>query len=192
MKVIFLDIDGVMNSENHAKEMQKLVKKGELSEEKFHKTWDLPYEGTILPLKRIIENTGAQVVLSSSWRLLRGAFDHLNKIFGQYGFQMIGQTCHNVSLSKLKEIGIDPAICWDAQYRDFRVDNWRNEATSDRGAEIAVWLHEHPEVESFVILDDDWADIEPYYTKEHVQTNFYDWGLTEELADKAIEILNKK
>lgn len=191
MKVIFLDIDGVLNSENHAREMDKLVKEGKLNEKKFSMTWDLPYEDTILPLKKIIDQTGAVVVLSSSWRLLRGKFEELNKIFSKYGFQMIDKTCHGVALSKLKEIGIDPAVCWDAQYRDFRVDNWRNEATSDRGAEIAVWLSEHPDVESFVILDDDWADIEPYYTEEHVQTNFYDWGLTEELADKAIEILNK-
>ena len=193
MKVIFLDIDGVMNSENHAREMHKLVEEGKLSEKKFYSTWDLPYEGTILPLKKIIEQTGASVVLSSSWRLLRGKFEELNKIFGKYGFQMIDRTCHGVALSKLVEIGLDPNKCWDAQYRGFNEeDKWYNTTTSDRGAEIAVWLHEHPEVESFVILDDDWADIEPYYIEEHVQTNFYDWGLTEELADKAIKILNKK
>ncbi len=192
MKVIFLDIDGVLNSENHAIELHKLVEEGKLDKEKYYATWDLPYKDTILPLKKIIDQTGAVVVLSSSWRLLDSKFKQLNKIFSKYGFQIIDKTCRYVSLAKLQEIGLDPDKCWDAQYRNFNINNWHNSATSDRGAEIAVWLHEHSDVESFVILDDDWADIEPYYTKEHVQTNFYEWGLTEELADQAIEILNKK
>lgn len=191
MKVIFLDIDGVLNSENHALEMHKLLEEGKLSKKKYYSTWDLPYEGTILPLKKIIDQTGAKIVLSSSWRLL-GREKMLNKIFEPYGFQIIDKTCNGVSLSKLKECGFDHKNCWDAQYRDFDIDNEYNTHTYDRGAEIAWWLHEHPDVESFVILDDDWADIEPYYIEEHVQTNFYDWGLTEELADKAIEILNRK
>lgn len=190
MKVIFLDIDGVMNSENHAREMHKLVEEGKLSKKKFGTTWDLPYEGTILPLKKIIDKTGAVVVLSSSWRLL-GREKILNKIFKPYGFQIIDKTCSGVSLSKLKECGFDTEQCYDAKYRDFDIVSDYTTHTYDRGAEIAWWLHEHPEVESFVILDDDWVDIEPYYPNEYVQTNFYDWGLTEELADKAIAILNK-
>ena len=35
------------------------------------------------------------------------------------------------------------------------------------------------------------ADIEPYYTKEHVKTDFYGDALNMECAEKAIKILNK-
>lgn len=188
MKVIFLDIDGVMNSENHAIEMHKLLEEGKMTSKQYYTTWDLPYEGTILPLKKIIDKTGAVVVLSSSWRLL-GREKMLNEIFKPYGFQIIDKICNGVSLSNLKECGFDPDKCYDSKYRC--LDNSYNTRTFDRGAEIAWWLHEHPDVESFVILDDDWLDIEPYYKDNFVQTIFYDWGLTEELADKAITILNK-
>lgn len=189
MKVIFLDIDGVMNSENRAREMDKLVKEGKLSEKKFSMTWDLPYEGTILPLKRIIDQTGAVVVLSSSWRILYGRFEELNKIFSKYGFQMIDKTPNGVSKEELAEAGFDYRNAYDLNLFEEVEDA---KGTHDRGAEIAVWLKRNPEVESFVILDDDIEDIKPYYTTEHVKTDFYNWGLTEELADKAIEILNKK
>jgi len=187
MKVIFLDIDGVLNSENHAKEMFALKDE---NPQKFYNTWDLPYEGTLKPLQRIVESTGAVIVLSSTWRL--GRIPLLNKVFKPYGFQIIDRTCYGVSLKKLQELGFDTDKCYDAQYRDFKFNNSCNINTYDRGAEIMLWLSEHKDVESFVILDDDWLDIEPYYTKEHVQTDFYNWGLTEELADKAIKILNKE
>lgn len=194
MKVIFLDIDGVLNSEKHAKEMHALVKAGKLSEEKFHQTWDLPYEGTLKPLKRIVDSTGAIIVLSSSWRI--GGLEHgllvkkLLKTFKPYGLTIVDVTPQGVPLEKLSSMGFDPANCYDAKYREGRFDCGYNTKTWDRGAEIASWLSKHKDVTSFVILDDDWCDIVPYYEKNYVQTDFYDWGLTEELADKAIEVLN--
>jgi len=68
--------------------------------------------------------------------------------------------------------------------KDFRTmfDN------SQRGDEIEAWLNEHPEVKKFVILDD---DNDMRNLMDHlIQTDFYKKGLTSELADKAIEILN--
>ena len=184
MKVIFLDIDGVMNSENHAKELYALKDE---NPEKYYDNWDLPYEGTIIPLKRIIDTTGAIVVCSSTWRY--GRIPLLNKIFKPYGFQIVDKTCHGVYIKDLIELGFDPKICYSIsdRYDGHPSEKW----TSDRGAEIAYWLKQHPEVESFVILDDDYADIDQYFEANHVWTDFYDWGLTEEKADEAIKILNK-
>ncbi len=195
MKVIFLDIDGVMNSENHARELHKLVEEGKMTNKQFSRVWDLPYDGTALPLKKIVNKTGAIIVLSSSWRI--GGWEgilvgKLIKSFEPYGLTISDLTCQGVSLERLKELGFNPDNCYDAQYRDYTRDNYYNISTHDRGAEIAEWLSHHEDVESFVILDDDWQDIEPYYKDNFVQTMFYDWGLTEELADKAIEILNKE
>lgn len=185
MKVIFLDIDGVMNNINHAEELRLSRKDKETPLD-----WDLPYEGTIKPLKRIIDSTGAIVVLSSTWRYRR--IPMLNRIFEPYGFQIADKTCNGVLLSKLEECGFDTKQCYDAKYRDFDINSHYTTHTYDRGAEIAWWLHEHPEVESFVIIDDDCEDIVNYYEDNFVKTDFYNWGLTEELADKAIEILNKE
>ena len=194
MKVIFLDIDGVLNSENHAKEMYAMMKEGKMTEKKFHKTWDLPYEGTLKPLKRIVDSTGAIIVLSSTWRI--GGFkgilvNKLIKCFKPYDLVITDlTTTRGVSLEKLKELGFDSRDCYSiCDYADGKPTD---KYTDDRGAEIALWLSEHPDVESFVILDDDVADIDQYYKANHVWTDFYDWGLTEEKADKAIAVLNKE
>ena len=57
--------------------------------------------------------------------------------------------------------------------------------------EIKTWLQEHPDIHSFVILDDsdyDWGEFENHW----VATTFYDenGGLQEERVEKAIQILN--
>lgn len=64
--------------------------------------------------------------------------------------------------------------------------------TGDRGAEIGLWLYNHPDVESFVIFDDEDVDITPYFPNNYIKTDFYGEGLNMKLADKAIEILNKE
>ena len=199
MKIIFLDIDGVLNSENHGKELHKLLEQGKMSEKKYYDTWDLPYEGTLLSLKKIVDETGAQIVLSSSWRLLgKRRINVLNNLFKPYGFQIMDVTPHGVMLDDLEKLGFDKDKCYDAKYRHAIADDVEDDIadaykikTWDRGAEIAMWLSQHQDVESFVILDDDWLDIVPYYEEHLVQTLFNDWGLTFELANKAIEILNK-
>ena len=55
-----------------------------------------------------------------------------------------------------------------------------------RGREIQLWLQQHPEVDSFVILDDD-ADMDNLIDRL-VQTEI-ETGLTEQDADRAIELL---
>jgi hypothetical protein len=55
-----------------------------------------------------------------------------------------------------------------------------------RGREIDKWLKLHPEVKSFVIVDDD-SDLDPL-SDRHVLTSRGD-GLSEGDADKAIEML---
>ena len=62
-----------------------------------------------------------------------------------------------------------------------------------RGREIKTWLQNNPQVTSFVILDDDTADIEPEgLSKYHVKTSFYERGLEDKHVESAIRILNKK
>lgn len=186
MKVIFLDIDGVLNNEKHAHEMLEKVKSGEISEDLCDSRWDLPYEGTLLPLQKIIQETGAIIVLSSTWRLSRKRINQLNEIFKEYNFQISDTTEDGVWIDWLVEMGFDPSKCYHKY-----ANKYDEEYTTDRGAEIMLWLRNHSNVESFVILDDDIADIKPYYTEEHVQTDFYGEALNMECAEKAIKILNK-
>ena len=60
----------------------------------------------------------------------------------------------------------------------------------DRGEEIKEWLSRHPEVDHFVILDDEDEFKDDSLKNNFVETTFEE-GLLEQHAAKAIEILSK-
>ncbi len=75
MKVIFLDIDGVLNSDEYFDKIDGLNIEGIESEIDVNK---------IKLLKKAVEETGAKVVLSSSWRYTRNA-QYLKKLLLEHG-----------------------------------------------------------------------------------------------------------
>ena len=93
MKVIFLDIDGVLNTSQtfigiHNEYIEKGIRRIEI---------DL---NRLKLLKRIVDQTGAVIVLSSSWKnfgkMENGIYIPLNekmasliKLFNEYGISMI-------------------------------------------------------------------------------------------------------
>ena len=74
MKVIFLDIDGVLNSDEYLDKVKKSDIQGIER--------DIDVEKVKL-LKRAIDETGARVVLSSSWRYTRNA-RYLKELLANY------------------------------------------------------------------------------------------------------------
>ena len=74
MKVIFLDIDGVLNS----------------IQDKF--SWTIETDIHFIRLKRIVEKTGAQIVLSSSWRMGNSGRDIVHKRLQQFSMDFIDVT----------------------------------------------------------------------------------------------------
>ena len=64
MKVIFLDVDGVLNSDEYFDRIQNLDIEGIESDIDINK---------VKLLKKAVDTTGAKVVLSSSWRYTRNA-----------------------------------------------------------------------------------------------------------------------
>lgn len=78
MKVIFLDIDGVLNSDEYLNKIKKLDLQGIER--------DIDVEKVKL-LKRAIDETGARVVLSSSWRYTRNA-RYLKELLANYGIRV--------------------------------------------------------------------------------------------------------
>ena len=119
---------------------------------------DMLDERAIVQLKKIIEATNAEIVLSSSWRWYKETRDKIHHQLRQKGIDFVDTTPREIDI------------------------------TMSRGAEIKAWLDNHPEVEKFVILDDDELQIEEYLPY-HVKTNFK-YGLTREEAAEAIKILN--
>lgn len=159
MKVIFLDVDGVLNSE-----VSREQERNNFDNWMEHEVSEMHVNN----LKKIVDATGAQIVLSSSWR-----FDHPKAT----GRDFIVDPLMKVLDRKLKAVGLDI------------IDVTPDLRGKIRGAEIQDWLDRHSEVERFVILDDD-VDMKDEQKPFFVNTTFKN-GLTDELANKAIEILNK-
>lgn len=152
MKVIFLDIDGVLNSID--------------SEDRFKWHIGIDCSGVKL-LREIVDTTGAEIVLISTWkRWWHKTKEHQDDLA-------------NYLDRRLAEEGL------------FIMDKTEDNMTS-RGEGIFNWLAKHPEVESWVILDDEiFEDYEEYGCMPHlVKTSFYDGGLKEKHVKMAINLLN--
>jgi hypothetical protein len=164
MKAIFLDIDGVLNS---TKSMHQAFLNKSKEEQGFTFP-DNPTPEHISHLSYICEQTGAKIVISSTWRI-GNSYMILWRFLQAMGLkgQVIGKTPQN-------------GKCRGDEIKLF-IEN--HNLGKDR------FLHNDPvdPITSFVILDDD-ADMGELM--DHlVQTNSEE-GLQREHALKAIEILN--
>ena len=76
-RIIFLDVDGVLNNGSWAMEMYdkgiRVYRDGIL------------YEPAIKRLKRLVDTTGAMIVVSSSWRQIPTAYGQLRDWLFKYG-----------------------------------------------------------------------------------------------------------
>ena len=166
-KIIFLDIDGVLNSNkslivNH--EFDKLLGRvydGSINDLEMYKMNEIDMNKLFM-LRDICNLTGAKIVISSGWRRL-------------WNYPLIEEKL--VSLG-LPIVDVTPHI-----------DIYR------RGEEIRTYLWKQllqdNEVDNFVILDDDifldFDELENYLIK----TSFYDDGLTEEIATEVVKVLRR-
>ena len=170
-KVIFLDIDGVLNSSRTLYE-------------------DISLEDYLISnLKELVDKTGAKIILSSSWRLSTEAVATLMDRLDKFGLAISGMTCDGVDLDWLEKYEFDAT----KKYLDTKFDwdeNRQIKITHDRGAEIFKWLHDHDDC-AYVILDDEIEDIKPYFSESVIVKTSYKTGLTKEDVKKAIQILNK-
>ena len=171
MKYLFLDIDGVLNSENwygwrqycyNNKWMDKIQDPSITDEFVQYKLHEID-ERAVANLNRIIDKTGCKVVLSSSWRSSSDFENTLtNYVLTLKGF-------------KYTFYGVTPRLF-----------------SQDRGVEIKRWLEEESkknEIESYLILDDD-CDMLPDQMDNFILVN-RQYGLSDIDVFKAIEILNK-
>jgi hypothetical protein len=171
MNVIFLNIDGVLNSEyyNHT-ELVNRKKRGyggffTLKEEatKENVIWD---PQCVRWLAYIVDRTDAKIVISSTWREYHPTH-RFHEMFALYGveFDILGMTM----------ITYTPYHRWRTQ--DFR------------GDEVRAWIAEHPFGGNHVILVDEGKD---FYKDQPVICTNPDVGLTHNDADAAIRELTGK
>jgi len=83
-RVIFLDVDGVLNNGSWAMEMY----------DKGIRTYrdDILYEPALERLKRLVDATGAIIVVSSSWRQIPTAYGHLKDWLEKFGMTIWDKT----------------------------------------------------------------------------------------------------
>lgn len=179
-KVIFLDIDGVLNtiddqSYRYLKRKEEAKAKNTDASDKSltFKTRDcyghLFSQRAVEWLDYIIMATGAKIVISSTWRLsgidvMRGLWMR-RKLPGEI-------------------ISVTPSH----RSRSF-VNNYKGTDFEDyRGIEIEAWLKNHPEVSRYVILDDE-CDMLPDQDAFFVKTD-QEYGITGAIAESVLEILN--
>jgi hypothetical protein len=137
MKIIFLDIDGVLNC-NHTRNPRK---------------FPFIVDPTLLKrLNRLLQMTGAKVVLSSNWRY-------------------------------------DPAGMFSAKYYDVPfVDTTPDLPGQSRADAILAWVRGQPDVERFVVIDDEDDQLDGLPLFQPLRRN----GLTDEIVDAAADYLNGK
>lgn len=176
MKVLFLDIDGVLNSENWFAYRIYCVKNNmvnilmnfvDTDDRNIKHKLTMLDDRAIANLNRIVEETGCKVVLSSSWR---SSIESEN-IFTQ-------------NLLKLKG--------FKYEFYDVTPRLWFSDFSIRRGEEIKFWLDKESEkhgIESFVILDDD-SDMLPEQMNNFIHVDGQ-VGLTDRDVLTAIEILNR-
>ena len=149
MKVLFLDIDGVMNNARFNDYWCRMFNRG---------VSDCIDPMCVRELNRIIDATGCKVVISSSWRLWISSVDTFNIVLGTHGFvgEVVGLTpCRNVTAP----------------------------GDTHRAREIRQYILDHPEVNYYVVLDDDTEPVENFIKVDNGV------GLSPKDADKAIRML---
>ena len=178
-KALFLDIDGVIQPftdhyieyVNDDDKMEELFKKLEsefkVDYRKFHKfdvataycDWD---RDAVKELKRVLDATGAKIVVSSSWRM--GApGDYLPFLLRMHDLQKY-------------LYGYTPLFSGCSEHEGLEYD---------RSVEILEYLKMHPYIKKWVAVDD--KDLSRDFPKNSVVT--YP-KITAEDADRCIEILN--
>lgn len=148
MKVLFLDIDGVLISERSFWQAQLR-----------HTRRVIPDQRALLALRQLVQDTGAKIVITSSWRPWPGtrptrAYLQLQSILAHNGTPVYDETpCLEIN-------------------------------GMDRGDEIAAWLEEHP-TEWFAVIDDN----DRFGTRAEIRERWIPvnarQGLTKEDCEKA-------
>ena len=145
MKVIFLDNDGVIClSENWGSRRKKQIKEGRsmgtsVRELPIHLRLDNFDKKAVKVLNKILETTGAEIVISSDWRF-HGTLEELGEYY--------------ISQGIIKKPIATTEIFKDIFPKEWSTLRFRADLELERYMEIDNWLKNHPEVTHWVAVDD--------------------------------------
>jgi len=165
MKIIFLDIDGVLNSEYYFNKRLIYGERPSRSNLKEYLMYDIDPD-CMSRLKTITEATNANIVLSSTWRI--HYFEEVKDLLEEYNIkaQLLDKT---------------PRLSFEGSVRGNEIHLFR--------IKNAQWCGKYWENNDYVIIDDD-SDM-LYSQKDNFVKTDNKIGLQSKDVIKAIEILNR-
>lgn len=154
MKIIFLDIDGVLSTTKSL-----LLPENSLLLKEIRNTSNINKKeiamkilfdkSAIMLINRLVEYSGAKIVIISNWRRNIGSENTYNKLI---------------------EEGIKKEHFFEGDYyAPYKM-------TSEKNHDVCFWLEKHPEVTSYIVIDDDY-NVGYNYEHPQVLTKF-DEGLS--------------
>lgn len=168
-KIIFLDFDGVLNTEHY---QRFLSYQGKAWKDEYGALFD---PEAVLQLRRIVEATNADIVIESSWKF--------------YGLEAMQEMWKERNLPG-KILDITPSSVSDSWLLTANLDDIDPALGHCKGMEIASWLSDNASKEArYVIIDDECVIMESQ-SPHFLLADPYN-GITAEIADKAISILNR-
>jgi hypothetical protein len=182
IKVVFLDIDDVIQPFTprkfaHLREMDKVFAEltqqhgidysqyGIIDVEAVCFEWD---KEALAELKRILDTTGAKIVISSDWREHETSVTRMVDFFRIHGMEE-----YVIDYTPVENLGELKKQCKEYQ----KLEHYRS-------VEILEYLKRHPEVKKWVAIDDLRMDVD--LGKNIVVTKY---KMTQQDADKCIKIL---
>lgn len=185
MKIIFLDVDGVLNSDSDYYYTTGPNKGDPRARAPHCGTYATGvYRGIsdkkVKRLAKIVEETSASIVLVSSWKKCYVKFLETGRdVFGRYLY------------NKLTKQGLK---ILDTTYEYEKIHDVRGDYTVwKRGMGVYHWLKEHDNVESWIALDDETWDYRHDQIGRVIKTLDFEepeGGLNDRIMKKAIEMLN--
>jgi hypothetical protein len=163
MKIIFLDIDGVLNNQRWARVLHNLYGGkgyGGMFRTINPKWQDVKWDWyNVANLKHLLGQTKAKIVISSSWRRFH-TLDQFKRMFQLYGLPqkaVIGETTLKTAPGAI------------------------------RGDQINKYIADNPDIDNYVILDDN----SDFYSGQNLVQTDMQFGLTDKDVLIAISTLNR-
>lgn len=172
MKVIFLDIDGVLTHTDYLNWQTRHID-----------------PENIQVLAKIVELTGAEIVLTSTWKdgYDKGSGEKddyyvvLESVLAEQGLEIYDIT-DNIPEEVLEQIQVISLDWLDIHCKH----------GTGRAAEVEKWLMDH-QTDGFVILDDEDHDWSDYGFDSHwIKTSWYEGGLQEKDVIEVVRILQNR
>lgn len=169
-KIIFLDLDGVLNTANY---YDRLQHEHLPTEDIFGTLFD---PKAVEQLSHIIDSTNAKIVISSSWR-----YSGIANMRAMWKARQLPGEIYDIT-------SLFVADDYIREHMEEENFDFYEAMTSVREMEISAWLQEHPEVTNYVILDDldSFRQHEAHLVKINPKT-----GIANDDTERVITILNE-